>query len=155
MSFRALFLTALLLGGSPAFAVDASPRLEAQVLAAVNAQRAQRGLSPLQPTAALRELARQHSRHMLESGRLSHEGPEGRPLAARMQRAGVGYRMVGENVAMNYNHPDPVTSAVEGWMQSPGHRANILEGGFTHTGVGVVSENGSHYFTQIFLRPPP
>jgi uncharacterized protein YkwD len=128
-------------------------RFESEALAAINEVRAEAGLSPLQPLDALRTLARAHSRHMYETQKLTHQGPEGQDVAARALDAGIRYRLVGENVAMNYNQPEPVEAAVSGWLDSPGHRANILRPDFTHTGVGIVGEGSTYYFTQIFLRP--
>lgn len=128
-------------------------RLEAETLEAINQARSEAGLSPLQSMGRLKELARDHSRYMLKTQELSHEGPKGQNIADRVLDAGIRYRLVGENVAMNYNQPQPVEAAVSGWLSSPGHRANILKPGFTHTGVGIVGQGDTYYFTQIFLRP--
>ena len=147
-----LLLSLLLFAGTAGAAPQA--QMEAQALAALNRIRADHHLQALKPLPALREAAREHSRHMLSAGQLSHQGAGGAQLPARLAETGLQYRMLGENVAMNHNQPDPVKAAVSGWMKSEGHRANILNGQFTHTGIGIVGDAGTYSFTQIFLRPP-
>jgi hypothetical protein len=72
--------------------------------------------------------------------------------------ATVGHRQErrgdGENLFKSVHAPDPVRMAVQGWMQSPGHRRNILLKEFTETGVGIWHKGADHYSTQLFRRPP-
>ena len=85
-----------------------------------------------------------------------HEDPRGRKPADRVTSAGVSWTRVTENLAMNSGMDDPVASAVQGWMESPGHRANILDPAVTHTGVGIAEdEDGGYAFTQLFVAMRP
>lgn len=129
--------------------------LERVVVTAVNREREAQGLAPLVPEPRLVRTARSHSRDMAVRGYFAHESPEGRDMAWRAGRAGIEYRRLAENIAYNHHAKRPAAEAVAGWMRSPGHRANILNPVFTHTGVGVVADrDGVLYFTQLFLLPP-
>ena len=127
--------------------------LERRAFELVNAERRARGESPLQWDAELSQLARQHSLNMARSGALGHTGPDGRDMAERARAAGIrGWRVLGENVAFNQGFDDPSAFAVERWMGSSKHRANILNQQFTRTGIGVArAADGSIYFTQVFV----
>lgn len=73
-------------------------------------------------------------------------------FSERVRAIGIPYRGAGENVAYNQGYSDPATIAVQGWLKSPGHLANI-KGNYDKTGIGVASNSkGAIYFTQIFLR---
>jgi uncharacterized protein YkwD len=73
-------------------------------------------------------------------------------FSRRVAATGIAYSRVAENVAYNQRHKDPATQAVQGWLKSSGHLANI-RGNYTLTGIGVASNNqGEIYFTQIFLQ---
>jgi uncharacterized protein YkwD len=90
---------------------------------------------------------------MAEKDFFAHVSPAGENVADRVREAGHPYVLVGENLAMMTNAPQPAQIAVQGWMESPGHRENILRRGFTETGVGVCREGRTYYFTQIFMHP--
>ncbi len=128
-------------------------RLEEAVLKEVNRVRQEHGLAPLAYDTRLARLAREHSRAMHEYEFFDHVDPQGRDVAARARAAGIEYRRIGENIAFNEGITYPIAAAVEGWLASPGHRANILNAHFQRTGVGIWRENQSYYFTQIFLTP--
>ncbi len=116
----------------------------------INQERADYGLPALVMDNTLRNMARAHSQDMADLDYFSHVSPEGETLADRLADAGVEYSIAGENIAYN-NYPDPAATAVEGWMNSDGHRANILNESFTTTGMGVaVNNDGMYYFTQDF-----
>ena len=83
---------------------------------------------------------------MKNLGYFSHTSPTYGSPFDMMKNFGISYRSAGENIAKGYATPEAV---VKGWMNSPGHRANILNKSFTHIGVGYV-ENGS-YWTQMFI----
>ncbi len=128
--------------------------LERQAFRAVNDERRERGLAELTYNKRLAEIARSHSRDMARRSYFGHHSPEGREAADRLLAGGVGYRRVGENLASNRGAIDSVRTAVDAWMRSPTHRANILEGDYRETGMGVaVDEEGSVIFTQLFLNP--
>lgn len=125
--------------------------LEKATFDAVNDERADHGLPALRARADLSEVARQHSEDMIDRGFFNHVNPDGEDPFDRLRDAGVTYNIAGENIAWN-NHPNAAEVAVEGWMESEGHRENMLRESFTHTGVGVAtSEDGRHFFTQVFI----
>jgi uncharacterized protein YkwD len=128
-------------------------RMEQQVLERINALRTREGLQPLQADERAMRAAREYSQLMANRNFFSHTGPSGETLTRRLAAAGLSYSRAGENIAKNWNLRQPVSAAVEGWMKSPGHRANILRPEFTHTGVGVWRDGKTYYYTQVFLRP--
>jgi uncharacterized protein YkwD len=132
---------------------DGVARLESTIAARINAIRQEHERLPLRSDPTLAALARAHSRDMSRRHFFAHEDPGGHSVAVRLKAAGLGYHAVGENIARARNAPDPVEAAVEGWLASEGHRANILREGFTETGVGVWREGDTYYVTQVFRRP--
>jgi uncharacterized protein YkwD len=124
--------------------------LERQTHAKVNDYRASRGLIDLAWSEVIAEQARQHSRRMAAGATaFGHDGF--RERAAGIDRK-IPWNGVAENVFMMSDRPTAVTTAVSGWIDSPGHRRNI-EGDFNMTGVGIArAPNGSLYFTQIFVK---
>lgn len=114
----------------------------------VNEYRASKGLSALTWSSTIANISREHSEDMAAISVLSHDGFDTR--AATLQASGA--ISVGENVAVNLGFEDPAATAVTGWINSPGHEANMV-GNYTKTGMGVaISSNGSYYFTQMFTR---
>ena len=127
--------------------------LEEKAFDLVNDEREAAGLSRLDMDIALRTVARQHSRDMVDRNFFDHENPDGESPFDRLDNAGIGFRMAAENIAWN-NFPNPAETAVDGWMESEGHRRNILTASFSHTGMGVASNGeGGYYFTQLFVDP--
>ncbi len=125
--------------------------IEQQAHDAINTERTSRGLEPLELRGDLVAVARAHSEDMIARGFFSHVNPDGDDPFDRMGDAGVTYNIAGENIAWN-NFPDAVATAVEGWMDSQGHRENILRESFTHTGMGVATDGeGAFFFTQVFI----
>lgn len=122
---------------------------ELRVLELVNEERAKRSLSPLSWSDELAEVARAHSEDMLKRNFFSHTNPDGKSPFDRMRAYGISYRSAGENIAAGQKTPEAV---VEAWMNSEGHRANILNSSYTKLGVGYVSGNGAYgtYWTQNF-----
>jgi uncharacterized protein YkwD len=121
--------------------------LESLVFEQVNQYRVTSGLPPLQIDAGVVREARRHSAAMA-AGRVSF-GHDGFP--ERVRSAGIGYRAAAENVALNKGMREPAAHAVQRWIKSRGHRSN-MKGDFNLTGVGVASsDDGTYYFTQIFL----
>jgi uncharacterized protein YkwD len=121
------------------------------MLARVNAERAAVGAAPLTRCAALDRAAQAHTADQAAHNQMSHIGSDGSTLADRAARAGYrGWTALGENVA--YGYPN-VASVMAAWMNSPGHRANILSRNYTHFGAGyAVGSNGAAYWTQDFGR---
>jgi uncharacterized protein YkwD len=120
----------------------------------INAERQKRGLAPLVLDAGLTRLARYQSETMARDGVLSHTDRDGLDLTGRARLLGLhGWRALGENIAYNQGFSDPTAFAVERWMISPGHRENILNGGFTHAGLGIArAADGRIFFTQVFME---
>ncbi|MEA4955499.1 MAG: SafA/ExsA family spore coat assembly protein [Pseudoflavonifractor sp.] len=119
---------------------------EAEVIRLVNEIRVQNGLSALKTNWELSRVARYKSQDMVDKHYFSHTSPTyGTPF--EMIRAfGLSYRAAGENIAYGQSTPQAVVTA---WMNSSGHRANILNSAYTQIGVGYVA-NG-HYWTQMFI----
>ncbi|HKP85101.1 MAG TPA: CAP domain-containing protein [Blastocatellia bacterium] len=126
--------------------------LESQCLNEVNRLRQKYNLAPLRFSEDLLEVARRYSRRMAEENFFSHNDPEGRSVRERVEQASIKWRMVGENLAYSNGYINPVAMSLHGWMESPGHRRNLLDPGWRQTAVGVwISANGTVYFTEIFL----
>jgi len=91
--------------------------------------------------------ARLHSQDMCDQDYFSHTGLDGRSPFDRMRDQGVSYRTAGENIAMGQRTPSAVHTA---WMNSPGHRRNIMNDAYGRIGVGYVNCGGRPYWTQVF-----
>jgi uncharacterized protein YkwD len=119
---------------------------EKEVWSLTNTERAKQGLTSLKGHAGLDKVAKAHSEVMRGEGRIFHEGgPDGTP-SSRVRGAGIQFSMCGENVACGQTSPAAVMTA---WMNSPGHRKNILNSGYTHLGVGLAMPG--YYWTQVFI----
>jgi uncharacterized protein YkwD len=98
-------------------------------------------------------VALQHSRYQVATGKIGHTGPHGEGVDGRLGAARIFWRACGENVAYSLGHPDTAQTMVDGWMNSPGHRSNILNASFTHSGLGVaVDKRGGYCATQVFAQ---
>ena len=109
------------------------------------------GSHPLTVDARLAAAAQAHSADMVRRSFFAHESPDGRQVWDRAVAAGYAYRKVAENIAAGQRTAEDV---VRGWMDSPGHRANILDRDLEQIGVGHA-EGGSYgvYWTQVFGTP--
>lgn len=125
---------------------DAVARYEAEVLRLVNDIRRQNGLSALQSDWELARVARYKSQDMADNRYFSHTSPTYGSPFQMLKSFGLSYRTAGENIAYGYATPQAV---VNGWMNSSGHRANILNPAYTKLGVGYVPQG--HYWTQLFI----
>ncbi|MGE5530336.1 MAG: CAP domain-containing protein [Patescibacteria group bacterium] len=121
---------------------------ESYIYQQVNAERAKVGLAALQIDYRLVQTARAKSQDMIRHNYFSHQSPTlGSPFD-QMRAAGITYRMAGENIAGNSS----AAGAMQAWMNSPGHRANILNAGYTHIGIGVaVGGPYGKMLTQQFI----
>lgn len=132
---------------------SATAQMEAQVRQRINEIRQKQGLSELQNNEKLAQAARDYSQEMAEKDFFSHTSPKGSTMVERVRSAGIiFYFMLGENLFMCTNVPQPVPASVQGWMDSPGHRENILRPEYRETGIGVWRTGNSYYFTQLFMR---
>jgi uncharacterized protein YkwD len=129
-----------------------------EVLSIVNAERAQANCGPLTINNQLTAAAQGHSEDMATQNYFSHTSLDGSSAADRVTRAGYDWSMVAENIAAGQTTAAQVMTS---WMNSPGHRANILNCSYTEIGIGHVYESGDtfpgpygydHYWTQNFAR---
>ena len=134
---------------SPVRVNQTPEQVEREIHGRVNAYRRSRGLAPLAMDHTMNTLAREHSRWMASRGKLTHRGSDRR--FRKLQSEPTHLKSFAENVAFNWNHPNPGEVAVDGWIKSPGHHRNILRRDDQVTGVGVArAKDGSWYFTQLF-----
>jgi uncharacterized YkwD family protein/spore coat assembly protein SafA len=117
-----------------------------EVIRLTNVQRQQNGLSPLKANWELSRVAQYKSQDMHDKNYFSHTSPTYGSPFTMMKNFGITYRTAGENIAMGYTTP---RSVFDGWMNSPGHRANIMNAGYTQIGVGFFEEG--YYWTQMFI----
>ncbi|MEU9227673.1 CAP domain-containing protein [Streptomyces massasporeus] len=130
------------------FTPDGLAGTAAAVIDLTNRERAQHGLLPLSADPLLTTAAQAHSADMVARAFYAHTAPDGSRPWDRAAAAGSTRRSIGENIACGQRSPADV---VEGWMNSPGHRANILKPGFTHIGVGLAGGGrAGTYWTQLF-----
>lgn len=119
---------------------------EQEVIRLVNEERTRNGLKALTYDWQLGRVARYKSQDMRDNRYFSHTSPVYGSPFQMMKDFGITYRSAGENIAKGQRTPEAVVSA---WMNSSGHRANILNSSFTHIGVGYVADG--HYWTQMFI----
>lgn len=121
----------------------------AQVLDLVNQERQKAGLQPVQLDEQVAAVATKKSEDMRDKNYFSHDSPTYGSPFDMLKQFGVNYNSAGENIAAGQRTPEEVMKA---WMESPGHKANILSSNFTHLGVGVA-KGGSYgvYWTQMFI----
>jgi uncharacterized protein YkwD len=117
-----------------------------EVFLLTNIEREKAGLAVFRQSTSLTRTAKIRANEL--TSLFSHDRPDGRDCFTAFDENGVDYFAAGENIAMGQRSPKQV---VDGWMNSPGHRANILDSGYGHLGVGVAAdENGTYYWVQNF-----
>jgi uncharacterized protein YkwD len=127
----------------------ATTTMETAVFNQINSYRASQKLPALKLNSVITTQARNHSATQASTKRMSHDGFQARVSAIGQT---VPWAGAAENVAYNMGYSDPATVAVNGWLKSPGHLANI-KGNYNLTGIGVArNSQGQVYFTQIFIR---
>jgi uncharacterized protein YkwD len=169
-------LLVVLLCLRPAVAGDSKPAvrgrdLEQRIHDLINDARAANGRGPLQLDGKLSGIARAHSADMAQRGYFSHIDPAGDTPQRRVEQAGVSCTAIGENIFQNnlytrvtiennrtthdWSMPEEIAATtVHGWMNSPGHRRNILEQIYVRDGVGVaIAADAKVYITQLFCTP--
>jgi uncharacterized YkwD family protein/spore coat assembly protein SafA len=122
-------------------------KLESEVVRLVNIERAKHGLAPVKENWELSRVARYKSTDMKTKGYFDHYSPTYGSPFDMMKKFGFKFYSAGENIAMGQRTPQEVMTA---WMNSPGHRANILKADFKEIGVGLARD-GSMYWTQMFM----
>ncbi len=138
----------------PEFETDETDSIlvqEARVVELVNQRREEAGLKSYRHNTKLSEVAREKSEDMRDNNYFSHQSPiYGSPFEM-MEQFNIRYQAAGENIAQGQRTPEAV---VDAWMDSPGHRRNILSNDFTEIGVGYAeNEQGQTFWTQMFIRP--
>lgn len=119
---------------------------EKKVVELTNAEREKQGLKPLQLDEELSKVAKEKSKDMQSKNYFDHNSPTYGSPFDMMKKFGVEYSSAGENIAKGQASPEEV---VQAWMNSEGHRKNIMNSSFTHIGVGHVAEG--NYWTQMFI----
>ena len=131
--------------------------LEKMVLKVSNDTRRAHGLAPLSHDSALATLARLHSSDMLEHNYFSHKNASGCNSTCRMTESGYAWEKMGENIHMmsgyNYSVEESAKKIVRDWMNSPSHRANLLNPKFTHVGLGVAQKGDTYYTAAEYSLP--
>ena len=130
---------------------------EDKVLRLVNQERAKVGLSPLKMNAKLVTAAGKHSENMAKEDFFAHQDKQGNNIGDRAKKVGYGFSKLGENIAAGQTTPEAVVAA---WMNSSGHRRNILNPDYSDIGIGYEylgndtgKINYNHYWTQVFGTP--
>jgi len=123
---------------------------EEQVVNLVNMEREQRGINPLIANPELTRVARYKSQDMESNNYFSHQSPNYGSPFDMLRNFGISFLAAGENIAKGQTSAQSVMDA---WMNSTGHRENILNPNFTEIGVGYSNNYGVPYWTQMFIRP--
>lgn len=121
-----------------------------EVLKLVNSERAKQGLKPLKLSSELTSIANTKAKDMANNNYFSHQSPTYGSPFQMLQKFGVSYKTAGENIAAGQNSAQQV---MQDWMNSSGHRANILNANYTELGVGYVNAKSSYgtYWVQLFI----
>jgi uncharacterized protein YkwD len=142
--FAVMMILGAIFGAAPALAGAAE-----DIVRFTNEERTAMGLPKLRIDKNLMNAAAERARECAIE--YSHTRPDGRECPTVLKEYNVSYRSMAENIYYD-NLPRPSGGeAVEGWMNSPGHRKNILTSGFTHIGAAVYSEDGMNYAVQLFI----
>ena len=132
--------------------IDDVKALEQQVINLVNKQRANNGLPALKANWEVCRVARYKSQDMINKHYFAHQSPTYGSPFNMMENFGIRFSAAGENIAYGQRTPQEVMNS---WMNSPGHRSNILNATYNQIGVGVAkSSNGTFYWTQMFIKYP-
>lgn len=131
--------------------IDAVKAQENEVVRLVNIERSKKGLQPLKNNWQLSRVARYKSQDMATKGYFSHTSPTYGSPFKMMESFGIRFSSAGENIAKGQTSPQSVMNS---WMNSPGHRSNILSPSYMEIGVGLAKDkNGRNYWTQMFIKP--
>ncbi|EOR26566.1 hypothetical protein A500_07641 [Clostridium sartagoforme AAU1] len=129
--------------------------IEQAIFQRVNKERAAAGLTALSYNTTMEYYARIKSKDMGDKGYFDHKDPQGRLITEQMKADGVSYNAWGENIAYIQGARGDsalATQFMDNWMNSPGHRANILSSNFSSIGIGVFKIGDTYYATQEFYR---
>lgn len=122
---------------------------ERQLLTLINNERAKAGLAALQVDPELMKVARTKANDMVQNNYFSHYSPTYGSPFDMMRQFGISFKAAAENIAGN----STIQGAVNAWMNSSGHKANILNGSYNYTGIGIARSNKYGYvFVQMFIK---
>jgi uncharacterized protein YkwD len=124
-------------------------QIESEVFALLNQERAKNGAAPINCDAGGVKVARAHSQDMCDKNYFSHTSKDGRQPWDRLRAGGVSFSAAGENIAWGQRTAAQVNQS---WMNSSGHRRNMLSPSWTRVGIGYVSCGGRPYWTEVFMR---
>lgn len=127
-----------------------SPSILQDLLTQVNAERQRAGAPPLRISPQLTTAAQRHAQDMARNRQISHNGSDGSTMQSRIEEARYPWTTIGENVAMGQTTPEAVMTT---WMNSPGHRQNILNPDFAELGLSYAEAGGRLYWVQVFAAP--
>jgi len=141
-------------GSSLGFVYDEPTTAERDVFKLVNYERLKRGLRKLKWHPTLAKVAKNYSRRMAREDFFDHFDDDGHSVIERAEELNVKkWKKLGENLFFSEGYLSPTFLAVEGWLESSGHRKNMLDDEWTHTGIGVYeARDKQFYFTQVFMR---
>ena len=134
-------------------AIKSRTSFEGELLRLTNLERQKVGLAPLKLSLSLTRAAQLHSTDMARNSYFSHTGQNGSSMADRAKATGYKYSYLGENIAAGRSTAE---GTIRQWMNSSGHRANILNRSFTEIGFGYANDQNSnykHYWVQVFGTP--
>ena len=130
--------------------IDDVKQLEQQVAQMVNEERDKAGLAPLKMNWEVSRTARYKSQDMIDKRYFAHQSPTYGSPFNMMESFGIRFSAGGENIAYGQRTP---TEVMQAWMDSPGHRANIMSAVYNEIGVGAAkAANGTLYWTQLFIK---
>ena len=131
--------------------IDSIKELETEVIRLVNIERSKKGLQSLQQNWELSRVARYKSQDMINKGYFAHNSPTYGSPFQMMESFGIKFSAAAENIAQGQRTPEQV---MNNWMNSPGHRNNILSPSYYQIGVGVAKDSkGNLTWTQMFIKP--
>ena len=124
---------------------------ESELIDLINAERLSHGVGPVRPSNVLMQVARAHSQDMIDRAFFDHANPDGWGPGDRLDNAGYNWMNYGENIGGGYSSAELMSN---GWMNSSGHRANMLNPELTEIGVAYVAGGFyEHYWTALFATP--
>jgi len=130
--------------------IDDIKALEQKVADIVNQRRAEAGLAPLKMNWEVSRVARYKSQDMIDKKYFAHQSPTYGSAFNMMENFGIKFTAAGENIAYGQKTPEEVMTS---WMNSAGHKANILSSAYNQIGVGAAkASNGTLYWTQMFIK---
>jgi uncharacterized protein YkwD len=133
--------------------LERAPEKARGLLDAMNEARLAQGLAALEWDESLEEVAYARAKNLVENGYFDHYAPDGESAFSELAARGIRYRLAGENLARNnYLENKTVAAAFDGLMNSPGHRANILEERFSSVGVAAVRDGKMWIYVTVFLN---